>query len=265
MIDLLKVEKAIIQNVTREYDEAKTLTLKLEEMLDFKQGQFILLSKLGAGESPFAISSNPNNSSTIEVTVQKLGKNTSALHQLDEGEEVFFRGPYGTCFPVDKWKGKKVIVIGGGIGMAPLRSLIYSLIENLQDYKKVELLYGIRSYDKMLYKDELNKIKEKISVNIIAEQNDSLQKRSGLVTYLIKEMQIEAEECIVVICGPEKMIKACINEVSDKGIQYNQIFVSLEMKMKCGIGICGRCNIDHRYICSDGPVFRLDEVQEVFF
>ncbi|OPZ88670.1 MAG: Anaerobic sulfite reductase subunit B [Firmicutes bacterium ADurb.Bin419] len=264
MIDLLKVNKAVVKDIREESKDVKTLILEPQKSVDFKPGQFILISKLGVGESPFAISSDPVISSTFEVSVQRMGKNTSSIHELGRGEEIEFRGPYGNYFPIEQWKGKAITVIGGGIGMAPLRSLLYGLIHHQHDFKRIELLYGIRSFDKILYKDVINSWKDKISVQMICEQPSDSDMRVGLITNLIKEMHFDPEEHIVVICGPHKMIEACIHESMKKGIESRQIYVSLEMKMKCGVGICGRCNIDHRYICKEGPVFQLEEVKDMF-
>jgi NAD(P)H-flavin reductase len=266
MIDLLRVEKAIIENVREESPNVKTLTIKPERNIDFKPGQFAFLSKLGIGESPFAISSNPLKNTTFDVSIQKIGKNTSALHELEEGEEIWFRGPYGNYFPVEKWKGKKIIIIAGGIGMAPMRSLLYSILNQSQDYQGVELLHAAQNYEKFIYKNEFTKWETSISVKLIVEKPSIVKNIAiGLVTDILEEQCIiDIANSVICICGPNQMIQACIGLLKSKGIKSESIFVSLERKMKCGIGICGKCGVGNKHICKDGPVFRLDEVEEYF-
>ncbi len=261
MIDLLSVKKAIIEDVKVETPEVKTFVIKVEEPFRFKSGQFIMISMLGVGESPFAVSSSPQNPMSIEVTIQKTGMNTTAIHELSAGDAVWYRGPYGNGFPVEEWGSKNRIVIAGGIGLAPIRSLLYDMIDNRQNSEDILLLYGIRSYDKAIYKKELSDLDKKINVQIISEYpEEGSDRRVGFVTQLIEQQEIDPSNSIAVMCGPHRMIEACVNSLEKKGLVREQMYVSLEMKMKCGVGICGRCNIDHRHICKDGPVFRVDEI-----
>ncbi len=261
MIDLLNIEKVTIENIKEESNKVKTLVLKPERNILFKPGQFILLSRLGVGESPFAISSNPLNNELFEVSVQRVGKNTSAIHELDKGETIWYRGPYGNYFPVEQWIGKKIVIIAGGIGIAPLRSLLYSLLSNRQSYDEITLLYGANTSEMIIYKDELDKWKKDISVHIITEfvENENLGVKKGLVTNLIDDLNVDVNNCIAVICGPRQMCFSSAELLKAKGMCDYNIFVSLEMKMKCGIGVCGRCNINHKYVCKDGPIFCLGE------
>lgn len=266
MIDLLRVEKAIIENVREESPDVKTLTIKPERYIDFKAGQFVFLSKLGVGESPFAISSNPIKNNTFDVSIQKIGKNTSALHELEIGEKIWFRGSYGSCFPVEKWKGKRIIIIAGGIGMAPMRALLYSVLNQSRDYQGAELLYAAQNYEKFIYKDEFTEWESSISVKLIVEKPSIAQNIDiGLVTDLLQEQCVmDIADSVICICGPNQMIQACVCLLKSKGIKSESIYVSLERKMKCGVGICGKCGVGNKHICKDGPVFRFDEVEEYF-
>lgn len=261
MIDQLVLEKARILNVIEESTDIKTFVLKPDKPIHFRPGQFVMVSRLGVGESPFAISSDPSQSTEFEVSVQKMGRNTTAVHEFSVGDEVWFRGPYGNGFPIEQWQGRQKIIVAGGIGLAPLRSVLFSLLNEPEDNNDNILLYGIRSYDKAIYKNDLHMLKNKMKVQIISEQpQDGIDNRTGFVTALIEDLRINPENCVVLVCGPPPMVSASICAIQRKGIQSKQIYVSLEMKMKCGAGICGRCNIDHRYICKDGPVFRADQI-----
>jgi NAD(P)H-flavin reductase len=261
MIDLLKVEKAEILDVIDEAPGLKTFVMKPQKAISFEPGQFVLVSKLGVGESVFAISSDPSQKESMSVSVQAIGKHTKALHDLDAGETVGLRGPYGNSFPISEWKGKRVYVIGGGIGLAPLRPLIYALLKGKKDYQALSLVYGARLPELLAYKSELEKWPAQIEVHLTVDEGDDDWKgKVGLVPAVMEELRLSPENAVAVICGPPVMIRFGHYSLNKLGFQDDQIYTTLEMKMKCGIGLCGRCNIDHRYICKDGPVFRMDEL-----
>jgi sulfhydrogenase subunit gamma (sulfur reductase) len=264
MHDLLNIMNAEIVDVTVEAPGLRTFALKPEKRIDFLPGQFVLVSRLGAGESAFAISSDPRTSDTISVSVQAMGKNTDSLHELDPGDTVALRGPYGNSFPLENWKGRNVFVIGGGIGMAPLRPVIYSLLESLNEYASVTLVCGARAPDLLPYRTELDEWGNRIRVHLTVDREvPEWTGRTGVVPSVVTELGFRPENAVAVICGPPIMIKFGCLALSNLGFSDDQVYTTLEMKMKCGVGICGRCNIDHRYICKDGPVFRMDSVESI--
>ena len=263
MHDLMNVKNAEITEVIDEAPALKTFVLKPIEPIAFLPGQFVLVSRLGIGESAFAISSDPLRTDTISISVQAVGKHTDSLHELDPGDIVFLRGPYGNAFPINEWRGKNILIAGGGIGIAPLRPVIYSLLNDLSGYASVSVVCGARSPELIPYKAELEEWKDRMSVYITVDNIDEgWTGKVGLVPKIIEEIGVSPENAIAVICGPPVMIRFGKEALTGLGFAFDQIYTTLEMKMKCGVGICGRCNIDHRYICRDGPVFRMDTVGE---
>jgi NAD(P)H-flavin reductase len=264
MIDLLKTERAEVLDVIEEAPGLKTFVLKPQVPMPFTPGQFVLVSRLGAGESVFAISSDSTSPETISVSVQAIGKHTEAMHELDPGETVGLRGPYGNSFPIGDWAGKRIIVIGGGIGLAPLRPLIYSLLARQDEFQSLSLVYGARSPELLVYKPELEEWKGQMGVTLtVDEATNGWGGRVGVVPKVMMDLKLSPEGAIAVICGPPIMIRYGHIALRDLGFTDDQIYTTLEMKMKCGVGVCGRCNLDHRYICKDGPVFRMDEFKSL--
>ncbi|RKZ09744.1 hydrogenase [Candidatus Fermentibacteria bacterium] len=263
MHDLMNVKNAEIIEVIDEAPALKTFVLKPIEPITFLPGQFVLVSRLGIGESAFAISSDPLKTDTISISVQAVGKHTDSLHELDPGDIVSLRGPYGNAFPINEWRGKNILIAGGGIGIAPLRPVIYSLLSNISDYASVTVVCGARSPELIPYKGELEEWEDSMSVyTTVDNMDENWIGKVGVVPKVIEEIGISPENAIAVICGPPVMIRFGKEALAGLGFTFDQIYTTLEMKMKCGVGICGRCNIDHRYICRDGPVFRMDTIGE---
>jgi sulfhydrogenase subunit gamma (sulfur reductase) len=261
MIDLLKTEQAAVLDVVDEAPGLKTFVLKPPRPMDFSPGQFVLVSRYGAGESVFAISSDPTAGDSISVSVQAIGKHTSVLHEVDPGEALGLRGPYGNSFPIDEWVGKKVYIIGGGIGLAPLRPVIYSLLKRKGDFESLTLVYGARSPELLVYKSELEEWKGEMDVHLTVDgANGDWDGKVGVVPKIVTDLKVSPDNAVAVVCGPPIMIRFGHIALRELGFGDDQIFTTLEMKMKCGVGLCGRCNTDHRYICKDGPVFRMDEI-----
>ena len=198
------------------------------------------------------------------MSVQAVGKNTEAMHELDPGDTVGVRGPYGNSFPLEDWKGKRVIIVGGGIGMAPLRPVIYSLLGDPESYQSVTVVTGARTPELLPYREELESWSDRIDVALTVDKPaPGWTGRTGLVPSVVTELAPSPDNAVAVICGPPIMIRFGCLALSTLGFGDDQIYTTLERKMKCGVGICGRCNIDHRYICKDGPVFRLDELESL--
>ena len=239
---------------------------KLAESFDFIPGQCAMVTLLGKGECFFAISSSPTKKGFLEFSVMKLGKVTDALHELEVDDVLGVRGPYGNGFPVDQWKGKNILCIGGGIGQAPLRSLIQYVMDNRKDYGKLDVIYGARSTADLCYMDEFEEMEARDDVNVhlsIDKEEKGWTRFVGFVPDNLKRLKPSPKDTIAITCGPPIMIKFVIQALEGLGFTPDQIFTTLEMRMKCGIGKCGRCNIGSLYVCKDGPVFSWEILKDV--
>ena len=233
-----------------------------------KPGQFMMVSIGGFGEAPISVSSSPSRGAYLELGVRRTGVLTGALHALQAGAELGLRGPFGTSFDTEAMRGKDLLLISGGCGLAPMRSLIQHIEDHRSHYGRVTILYGAKSPQDMLYKDELKVWQQSSSVDCRVTVDDVASGTCwdghvGLITTLIPPLTVQAGNTVVVIVGPPIMYKFVIPELYDKGLADTDIVVSLERYMKCGVGKCGHCTIDHLYCCTDGPVFRLDQVASV--
>ena len=229
-------------------------------------GQCVMVSLFGVGECFFAISSSPTQKGYIEVSVLKLGKVTSALHECEPGDVVGVRGPYGNHFDVHGWRGKNLVFIGGGIGQAPLRSLINYVVDNREDYGKLDVIYGARSTRDLCYKQEFAELEKRKDVNVHLSIDVEEEGWSGFVGFVpenLLHVKPSSKNAVAVTCGPPIMIKFVIQNLLKLGFNEDQIFTTLEMRMKCGIGKCGRCNIGHIYVCKDGPVFSYKQLKNL--
>lgn len=235
---------------------------------DFNCGQFGEFGIYGAGESTFCLASPPSREG-LDITVKEVGKVTRAFHNLNEGDLVTFRGPYGNWFPYDDFKGKKLLFIGGGIGQAPLRGLLWTCLENRGDFDEIELIYAAREECELVYERELLELEERgdIAVTLAldpvcpGEPIPEWRGRTAFVPPILEEERPSPENRVVITCGPPIMIKLVAKCLLDKlGYAPGQIWTTLEMRMKCGLGKCGRCNIGSTYVCKDGPVFNYEQV-----
>ena len=240
---------------------------ELQNNFSYLPGQCAMVSLLGQGECFFAISSSPTKKGFIEVSVMKLGKVTTALHELDPGDVVGVRGPYGNHFDVNGWKGNNIVFIGGGIGQAPLRSLINYVVDKRDAYGKLDVIYGARTSKDISYKEEFAALEKRSDVNVhlsIDVAEDGWEKYVGFVPNNLLEVKPSPKNSIAITCGPPIMIKFVIQNLEKLGFTEDQIFTTLEMRMKCGIGKCGRCNIGNLYVCKDGPVFSYKQLKEIY-
>ena len=230
-------------------------------------GQCAMLSVPGVGEGMFSITSSPTNEEFMEFSIKKCGQLTDYLHSLEVGDEITVRGPYGNHFPVeDKLKGKNLLFIAGGIGLAPLRSVINYVLDNRSDYGTVDILYGSRSKDDLVQLKEIQDVWMKTEgVNVyltIDREQEGWDGHVGFVPAYLKELGFDTNKTAL-LCGPPIMIKFCLASLIEMGFSKEQVYTTLELRMKCGIGKCGRCNIGSKYVCKDGPVFRCDEIDEL--
>ncbi len=239
-------------------DKYIELELKKPGDFDFCPGQFVQISIFGIGEAPISISSSPFNRNRIGICVRKAGDVTSAIHKLEKGSCLGIRGPLGKGFPVEEMKGKDLLFIAGGLGLAPLRSLINFVIEKRDDFAKITILYGTKSPDEILFTEELDlwKAREDIELDITVDKpDDNWSGKSGVITRLIPPLKIVPSNTYALVVGPPIMYKYVLLELQAKQIPDDHIIMSLERRMKCGVGKCGHCQVNGVYVCLEGPVF----------
>ncbi|MFC1897424.1 FAD/NAD(P)-binding protein [Chloroflexota bacterium] len=261
---------AVIDKIIDETPTIKTFHFnfkdkKLREEFTFESGQFGEYSILGIGEAPFCISSSPTRRNHLECTTQRVGRLTNALHRLSAGAEIGFRGPYGNSFPLDLLKGKNLVFVGGGIGLAPLRSLIWNVIDNRDKYENIDIIYGARSPADLCFKYDLDAWGKDKAVNMtttVDKGDESWTGREGFVPQVLEEEAPSSENAVAIVCGPPVMIRFTFPVLEKLGFTAEQMITTLEKRMKCGIGKCGRCNIGNLYVCRDGPVFTYAQIKD---
>jgi sulfhydrogenase subunit gamma (sulfur reductase) len=239
---------------------------KKKEAFVFKPGQCIMVGLLGVGECMFAIASSPTKKKYLEISVMKHGKVTNVLHNCKRGDCVGIRGPYGNNFPVDAWIGKNLVFLGGGIGQAPLRSVIQYVLDHRKKYGDIHIFYGARTSQDICYKNDFIELEKHEDVNVflsVDKKEEGWKGFTGFVPQNLMEVQPSAKNSVAITCGPPVMIKLVIDNLISLGFSQNQIFTTLEMRMKCGIGKCGRCNVGPLYVCKDGPVFSYEQLQNI--
>ncbi len=260
----------VITNVRKDTPDVKTFRvvgLDGKKLFEHMPGQCAMVSIPGVGEAMFSITSSPTNTEFMEFSIKKCGCLTSWLHQTEEGQQVTVRGPYGNGFPVESaFKGKNMLFIAGGIGLAPLRSVINYIRDNRENYGTVDIVYGSRSMDDLVdFREIEEEWKNEKDFNVyltIDREQEGWNGHVGFVPNYVKEVNIPTDRTAV-LCGPPIMIKFTLQALLDLGFDKKQVYTTLEFRMKCGIGKCGRCNVGDKYICKDGPVFRMDELQEL--
>jgi len=264
-------EVATVAERIQETAQIVTLRLVLDDPakmknFTFEPGQVGQISVFGAGESTFVINSPPSQKDYLQMSIMKAGEVTGAIHKLVAGDKVGLRAPLGNFFPYTQWKGKDVFFVGGGIGMAPIRTIMLHLLANKQAYGTISLLYGGRSPRDMAYAYELDgwlNSRDLDATLTIDAPFEGWNHRVGLIPNVLLDLAPKPENCVAVLCGPPIMIKFTLQALQKLGVPDERIFTTLEKRMKCGIGICGRCNIGHKYVCVDGPVFSLAELKEL--
>jgi len=258
-----KVFKAEITNVIRLTEMEKLFHVRIiddadRERFTFLPGQFVMVEVPGYGEAPISISSSTSNKGYLELCIRKAGTVTGALHRAQRGAKVGIRGPFGTNFPLQKMKGHSILLIAGGLGLAPLRAPIYYVTENRAEFEEVHILYGTKSPDQLLFDYQYESWRRIDDVNIqiiVEESNGSWNGPVGLITKLLDELKVDPNETYAIVCGPPVMFKFVCGRLSQMGIPMDRMFVSLERRMHCGMGKCCRCNVGDTYTCTDGPVF----------
>jgi NAD(P)H-flavin reductase len=255
-----------IQRVTQETDD--TFTLELMPVSpkgkgSFAPGQFNMVYVFGVGEVPISISSDPSRAPAIQHTTRVVGTVTKAMRLLKRGDMVGLRGPFGTSWPVEEARGKDVLIVAGGIGLAPLRPTLYTLMAHREKYRKIVLLYGTRSPEDILYRHELEQWRGKFDLEIqvtVDRAASNWRGNVGVVTTMIPRAPFDPSNTVAMICGPEVMMRFTVMGLQKRGVPDDRIYLSMERNMKCGIGICGHCQYGPLFTCKDGPVLRFDRV-----
>ncbi len=258
-------EMVKIEQLT-ETEKLFTLYLEGGRDLGHRAGQFVEVSVFGIGEAPFSVTSSPTRNSTFELCVRDVGDVTGALHRMKPGSTIGIRGPFGNGFPVDKMKGQDLLFAPGGLGLAPLRSLINQVLDERESFGRVIILYGARNPSELLFKDELAQweARDDVELYVTVDRGDeSWTGNVGVITTLFPKITLNPRSTVAVTVGPPVMYRFVLMELLGKGIQDGRIFLSLERRMKCGLGKCGHCQINNVYVCQKGPVFSYAQLKEL--
>ena len=226
---------------------------------DHRPGQFVMLSVLGTGEAPISISSSPTRPGIIELCVRRTGRVTDALYRLKHNDVVGIRGPYGNGFPIEEMEGNSLLIIAGGLGMAPLRSLLWYALDNRSLFKDVTLMYGAKSPEEMLYRERLVSLTKRQDLNCLLtvdrDPTGTWKEHVGLLPSLFDFVQIDANTTYAAVCGPPVVFKFVLQKLLERNFSKNRILMSLERRMKCGVGKCGHCSVGYKYTCIHGPIY----------
>ncbi len=259
-----------IERITDEAPGVKTFRLAFADEAEgrafrFRAGQFGEYSVFGAGESTFCIASSPTRTGYIECTFRQTGRVTRALADCEEGDVIGFRGPYGNVFPIEEWEGKNLLFIAGGIALPPLRCVIWNALDLRERFRDVTIVYGARSVADLVYKQELAEWAARGDVRVVTTvdpggETPDWPGKVGFVPLVVDELAPQSRDTIALVCGPPIMIKLTLPVLDKLGFLPDSIFTTLENRMKCGVGKCGRCNVGKVYVCKDGPVFTLAQL-----
>lgn len=266
--DLYTPELAEITAIKQFTEKEKWFDVKLisGRPLGHQPGQFVQVSLFGAGLAPISVTSSPTKEDSFELCVREVGMLTKLMHNLKVGSTIGIGGPYGKGFDVEGYKGKDILIIGGGIGIVPLRSLINYIIDNRKDYGRLIIIYGAKAPNELLFADELKQWEKSkdIEYHITVDQGTPEWKgNTGVITTLIPKLELDLKNTIATVVGPPVMYKFVLMTLKTKRIPDENIYISLERRMKCGVGKCGHCQINHSYVCQDGPVYHYPELKNL--
>lgn len=264
-------EPAVVDRVIDETPDTKTFRVHLENEefareFTWEPGQFVEVTVFGAGEAPIGFASDPLEASTFEMTVVARGRVTRAMHQLQPGDRIGIRGPFGNCWPLDDIKGMDVLIVSGGCGIAPLRPAILHMLCNRNDYGDLWLLYGARTPADRDYKRDLERWSARNDMKVLQTvdvPDGTWTQDVGVVTVLLDKVIVKPEQTVALVCGPPVMIKFATLNLLKMGFSEDRIVTSLERYMKCGVGKCGHCCINHVYVCTEGPVFTYKQIRSL--
>jgi len=260
-----EVVKCIVEEVITESPTIKTFVLQPEREFGFKTGEFVQFTIFGEGEAPFTPSSSPYVKDKMDITIMKVGRVTSRIHNLKKGDMVGVRGPLGAGYPTDKFEGKEILILGGGVGLAPLRSLLLHLLGEKEKYKRIILMYGARTPEDIIYKDQFDSwAKQGVEIyRTVDKASDGWTENVGVVTTLFDKTKVDMENGIAIVCGPPIMMKFGTFKLLEVGYKEQNIYLSMEKNMSCGIGKCGHCALGPYFVCKDGPVFTYDKIKDL--
>jgi sulfhydrogenase subunit gamma (sulfur reductase) len=272
-MNIYKPELMVIKDIIDETPDVKTFRLQfknpdVQKNFNFKAGQFAEYSVFGEGECTFCIASSPTRMDYLECSFKQAGKVTSAMRKLNVGDTIGLRGPYGNSFPIEDMKGKNIVFIAGGIGLAPVRCIIWNALDLRDQFKDVTIIYGARTVADLVYKNELTEwqsmsgIKTVVTVDPGGETPD-WKDEIGFVPTIVEKTAPTSENTVAIICGPPIMIKFTLPVLQKLGFKDENIVTTLENRMKCGLGKCGRCNVGSVYVCKDGPVFTYSQLKDL--
>ncbi len=249
-------QPAELLEVIDETPTIRTLVMAPAEPMSFRAGQFVQLTLPGVGEAPFTPSSSPREPERLAITILNTGTVTERLHRCVAGESLGLRGPFGKGYPVEKLEGKEVLVVGGGVGLAPLRALILALLADPGPIRRLNIKYGARCMEELLYAEQYASWQQQEKVDFtctIDNPQPGWSGRTGVVTTLLKDLDVDKSNCLAFVCGPSIMLRFTTFTLMQEGLRSDQIYLSMNRRMSCGMGLCGRCNIGPYYLCKDGP------------
>jgi NAD(P)H-flavin reductase len=252
-----------LEGVIPETPNIKTFVLRPEEDVEFQTGQFIELSVPGMGEAPFTPSSSPLEKGKMDVTIMEAGRVTKKLHSLSAGATLGLRGPYGKGYPLAEFADKDILILGGGVGLAPLRSLLFALFADQARFPRIILCYGARTPSDLVYKEALKEWATKggVEVHVTVDNADNgWTGNVGVVTTLLDKISVDPARTPAVVCGPPVMMKFGTFRLIEMGFRPENLYLSMEKNMSCGLGKCGHCRLGPHYVCKDGPVFTYDKI-----
>jgi NAD(P)H-flavin reductase len=257
---------AEVTDIVDESPTIKSFVLKPSKAIPFEAGQFVELTLPGSGEAPFTPSSAPSRKETMEISIMKAGRVTAKLHSINKGTILGIRGPLGKGYPINDFVGKEIYIVGGGVGLAPIRSLFLALVERKKDFVSIVCRYGAKTpedfiYKKMLFGDwqKIDDVQIKLTVD---SANGQWKNNIGVVTSILKPDDVKINNAVAVVCGPPIMMKFTTLKLLDFGFKPQQIYLSMEKNMSCGIGMCGHCMVGRYYVCKDGPVFTYAQIKD---
>ncbi len=259
-----------IQNVRRETADTFTMTFEAvdgQQAFRFRAGQFNMLYLFGVGEIPISISGDPTRPGALVHTTRAVGTVTRALKRLRPGDLIGIRGPFGSAWPVQEAEGADVVIVAGGIGLAPLRPVMYTVLARREKYGRIVLMYGTRTPEDILFRRELETWRGKFDLDVYVTVDRAMGRwrgHVGVVTTLIRKATFDPHSTVAMVCGPEIMMRYSVLELHRRGVPLSAVYISMERNMKCAVGFCGHCQFGPHFICKDGPVFRYDRVQNIF-
>lgn len=269
-LDPMVPEPFRITKVQKELSDTFTIELvpaRGKKPFHFKPGQFNMLYTFGVGEVPISISGDPTNPQKLLHTTRAVGTVTEAMWKMTKGDVIGVRGPYGSAWPVDAAEGHDVVIVTGGIGLAPLRPAIYQILANRGRFGQVLILYGARTPEDILYLSEVESWRARFDVTVEVTVDHATGRWNGpvgVVPKLVKRGGFDSQHSVAMVCGPETMMRYTIQALNERGLGDEQIYLSMERNMKCAVGFCGHCQFGGHFVCKDGPVFRYDAIKDIF-